>query len=265
MFLICHVYPYWKCKLIEIFNIKQLLSEARQLLDKLENYLQRTCAIIHNFEWHLRHENNSCTQVPIQLNHPQQRATLLIGLSQLALETSFPASGVIQFGLSAHPSPLLPSESLPLLPSKKQCDPNQLLDKLHIRLGHDAVRSICCHTDHKPENAWITCQPGLHKPVFPSVVRPLWLFHAPKRLPIHNDRPCFHGPLELARHERITTNWWNDALVQRDYYQAQSNRGLIWIFRELKTNDWYIHGIFWQSLNSSLCFRIKCKLWFRNY
>ena len=39
---------------------------------------------------------------------------------------------------------------------------------------------------------------------------------------------------------------WGDSkcFVQRDYYQAQSNRGPIWIYRELETGDWYIHGIF---------------------
>ena len=228
----------------EISEVEQLLPESKRLLARLEQYLQRSCAAINHFEWRLQHESHSCTQIPIRLNRPQQRTTLLLDLAQLALETSFPTEGVTQFALYAHPLPLSQLENMSLLPSTEPCEPDQLLDQLYTRLGHRAVRSICCHPDHKPENAWISCQPGVHKPVFPSAVRPLWLFHAPRPLLIQNGRPCFHGPLELSRHERIVTNWWNETPVQRDYYQAQSSRGPIWVYRELETGDWYIHGIF---------------------
>ena len=84
-------------------EVEQLLPEAKRLLARLEQYLQRSCAAINHFEWRLQHESHSCTQVPIRLNRPQQRTTLLIGLSQLALEASLPIEGVIQFALYAHP------------------------------------------------------------------------------------------------------------------------------------------------------------------
>ncbi|MDP6417358.1 MAG: hypothetical protein QGG54_20340, partial [Gammaproteobacteria bacterium] len=225
----------------EISEVEQLLPESKRLLARLEQYLQRSCAVINHFEWRLQHESHSCTQVPIRLNRPQQRTTLLLDLAQLALETSFPTEGVTQFALYAHPLPLSQLENMSLLPSTEPCEPDQLLDQLYTRLGQRAVRSIGCHPDHKPENAWISCQPGMHKPVFPSAARPLWLFRSPRPLITQNGRPCFHGPLELSRHERIVANWWNETPVQRDYYQAQSNRGPIWIYRELKTGHWYIH------------------------
>ena len=56
---------------------------------------------------------------------------------------------------------------------------------------------------------------------YPSAVRPLWLFRSPRPLLIQHGQPCFHGSLELSRHERIVANWWNETPIQRDYYQAQ--------------------------------------------
>ena len=42
-------------------------------------------------------------------------------------------------------------------------------------------------------------------------------------------------------------NWWNETSIQRDYYQAQSNRGPIWVYRELETGrlvyPWYLLAI----------------------
>jgi protein ImuB len=229
----------------EVFEVAQLLPEAKHLLAQLEQYLQRSSATIHYFEWHLQYGSHSYAQVvPVRLNRLRQRTTLLIGLSQLALEASFPTRGVTQFTLYAHPFSLAQVENMPLLPSTAPCELDLLLDLLYIRLGYHAVRGICCHPDHKPENAWISCEPGTHKPVLPPTVRPLWLFHSPRLLPIQNGQPSFHGPLKLSRHERIVANWWQEAPVRRDYYQAQSNQGMIWIFRDLKTGNWYIHGIF---------------------
>ena len=95
----------------EMSKVEQLLPETKRLLEKLELYLQRSCAAIYHFEWRLQDDIHSCTQVPVRLNRLWQQTTLLIGLSQLALESSFPTGKVTQLALYAHPLPLTQLEN----------------------------------------------------------------------------------------------------------------------------------------------------------
>ncbi|MFN9720732.1 MAG: hypothetical protein ACK58L_18720 [Planctomycetota bacterium] len=49
----------------------------------------------------------------------------------------------------------------------------------------------------------------------------------------------FEGP------ERLQTGWWTDFPCHRDYYRVSTNSGsLLWIFRNLQTGTWFLHGIF---------------------
>ena len=45
--------------------------------------------------------------------------------------------------------------------------------------------------------------------------------------------------------ERIQTAWWTDHPCHRDYYQVMAGTGVrLWIFRDLHSNLWFLHGIF---------------------
>jgi protein ImuB len=45
--------------------------------------------------------------------------------------------------------------------------------------------------------------------------------------------------------ERIETGWWRGGCVRRDYYQVETTRGeRYWLFRELNTGRWFLHGMF---------------------
>ncbi len=45
--------------------------------------------------------------------------------------------------------------------------------------------------------------------------------------------------------ERIETSWWRTRCVRRDYYQVETAGGArFWLFRELNTGSWYLHGSF---------------------
>jgi protein ImuB len=49
----------------------------------------------------------------------------------------------------------------------------------------------------------------------------------------------FWGP------ERIETGWWEGPTVRRDYYRAETDSGnLWWIYRDLRTGEWFLHGRF---------------------
>ncbi len=131
----------------------------------------------------------------------------------------------------------------------RQGDPGLLLATLRARLGHDAVRCLATHPDHRPERAWRWTEPlaadrsAPPDPYsLPSSPRPLWLLPTP--------RPMARPPAEslLAGPERIEAGWWDGpgAEVQRDYFVARGHDDcLVWIFQErLPPHGWFVHGYF---------------------
>ena len=67
-----------------------------------------------------------------------------------------------------------------------------------------------------------------------------------RRLRERGDRPWQQGGLEiLDGPERIESGWWDDADCRRDYYLARHSAGpRLWIFRDLVSGAWYLHGLF---------------------
>ncbi|MEZ5739233.1 MAG: DNA polymerase Y family protein [Burkholderiaceae bacterium] len=79
--------------------------------------------------------------------------------------------------------------------------------------------------------------------------RPLWLLREPRPLSERNNRPWLQGTLTvLAGPERIETGWWDNHLVQRDYFVAEDDdHHLYWIYRERQPradSGWFVHGRF---------------------
>jgi protein ImuB len=59
----------------------------------------------------------------------------------------------------------------------------------------------------------------------------------------------YQGQVErIQRHwgpERIETAWWRGPSVRRDYYRVEVAAGRrFWLFRELRTGRWFLHGHF---------------------
>ena len=86
--------------------------------------------------------------------------------------------------------------------------------------------------------------------------RPLHLESQPRPLVVMSVAP--EGPPARFRHaghdqpivrtwgpERIETGWWQGGCVRRDYYQVETAGGQrYWLFRELNTGRWFLHGTF---------------------
>ncbi len=132
-----------------------------------------------------------------------------------------------------------------------------LLARLRARLGADAVQGLALVPEHRPERAWRflpdplatrampdSLPPGGHGPAHRE--RPVWLLPTAEPLAEVSGHPVWRGALRLERGpERIETGWWDGGDIRRDYYLA-SNRGgaLLWIYRDLRSRAWYLHGIF---------------------
>ena len=135
-----------------------------------------------------------------------------------------------------------------------------LIDRLSNRLGREAVVRALPQADAQPELA-VRYEPlagaraSKSKQQFKPLPRPLRLETAP--IPIEVLAVAPYGPpsqfhyqcdYRITRHwgpERIQTGWWRGRYVQRDYYRVETAEGKrFWIFRELRSGNWFLHGAF---------------------
>ncbi len=133
----------------------------------------------------------------------------------------------------------------------------KLIDRLHARLGTQAVYGLRVGADHRPEFAsaqhdvtpqYLRRKTGDFQAKFKKCApRPSFLLQRPRALFLRDGAPSYHGPLTLlTAPERIQSGWWDDAPVERDYFLARNEEGtLCWIFRALnEPGSWYLHGFF---------------------
>ena len=132
----------------------------------------------------------------------------------------------------------------------------QLINMMTARLGPDSCYTLSTVSDHRPELSWSKEQPGqTNNPIKPSKQmdsdeeenpRPLLLLKAPKRIPEKNRSPDSLETLKILRGpERIDVGWWDNHPVARDYFIARDSSGALhWIYYDLSSDKWYLHGIF---------------------
>jgi protein ImuB len=150
-----------------------------------------------------------------------------------------------------------------------------LLDRLAVRLGTEAVVRPQHVSDHQPECAFRyesvvkrtadsssrgsgiepprRLKPAAHNAVAP---RPLRLSARPLpivAMSVVPDGPPIafryrgkqHAIAEAIGPERIETGWWRGPHVRRDYYRVVTEDGLrCWLFRDRVREQWLLHGWF---------------------
>jgi protein ImuB len=154
-----------------------------------------------------------------------------------------------------------------------------LVERLRVRLGHEAVYGLQVLAGHRPENAWGRAEPGPvgeaaphgasalnaagrsaaanrvgtrprvsgRVPPWGAFRRPLWLLAAPQELEEIEGVPRRRGALRFFGDvERIETGWWDGGEIGRDYYTVFDIYGVqLWIFRErADPHRWFLHGMF---------------------
>lgn len=163
----------------------------------------------------------------------------------------------------------LPEHTNSLLPDERSSgEPlHYFIERVASKLGAQAIRRPLLRADHRPEatQRWISAaQPHAAQasayPVEKSSLhtfRPAWLMAEPLPLLVRDDKPFYHGPLQLVQGpERLEASLLVDAQperenapepVARDYFMAwNAHAGLLWIFRERLVTQpgWYLHGLF---------------------
>jgi protein ImuB len=254
-----------------------LLAVVAPLLEELGEFLQaRQCGVV-TLECRLRHRNVPPTRCVLRLAAPladpaQIAALLGEKLSALVLPEPVRACELRSGALVAR---VLDSGGLwrgGEHGGGVGAQGVDLIERLRVRLGVEAVYGLRVVDDHRAEAAWVTTstiQSGLQNDpvrnaVNPSLEargspswrsasgqdhfasgsevdnrggvdrRPLWLLSVPRLLSERNGLPRRRGALRLlGEAERIETGWWDGGEVARDYYTAVDIRGArLWVFRE---------------------------------
>ena len=152
----------------------------------------------------------------------------------------------------------------------------QLIERLCVRLGEDAIGQPQLLESHVPERAFrsgfgarvsgigsnqdalaLTRYPN-PEPRNPSS-RPLQLLPDPTEIAVmvspsddRDGRPILFrrgGEVHELRHavgpERISGEWWRGHDKTRDYFDVEDHQGRrFWVFRVNETGKWYVHGCF---------------------
>lgn len=125
---------------------------------------------------------------------------------------------------------------------------NTLIDRLASRLGPGALFRLSASESLWPEAAsqLIPVTDTSYSAPVIAGERPLWLLPEPAPIREHDKKLFWQKPLQLLRGpERIEGPLTESLEVKRDYYIAQESDGrLCWIFRELHSGRWFVHGLF---------------------
>lgn len=108
------------------------------------------------------------------------------------------------------------------------------LERIAARLGDDALWTPALGDEHRPERAQNPRSESAGDAPASARQRPLWLLDTPRALPpqIIDERP-----------ERIESGWWDGEHQTRDYYWHDGARGRGWIFRDRRSEQWFLHGL----------------------
>ncbi|MBV1790252.1 DNA polymerase Y family protein [Marinobacterium sp. D7] len=223
----------------EVIHSQALLFPLRRLLAALEGYLSQRQQKVSQICLKLTLRDGS-TQL-FRLGHAGGSASAAhwLDLCRLRLEREQLRGPVLALQLSAEESESDEKINGDLFAStRSQGSMDELISRLCSRLGADAVRPLQYHADHRPESVLSGRFCSRETPPV-AMKRPGWLLERPQYLPTVQRRrlELLSGP------ERISSGWWEQAVV-RDYFVARWPDGRCgWLFRE-PDGRWFIHGWF---------------------
>ncbi|MFN3238189.1 MAG: Y-family DNA polymerase [Pseudomonadales bacterium] len=249
----------------DVNNLSSLAFPINRLLGELTEFLTQRQYWVSHLTWQLSHRARSERRsISVQLAAPVNNLKMFLALTQLKLDQVDDVQEVDQIALKVtrffpageNSDDLFAGRGFEqqLVTHTTTDQQNQLLNMLNAKLGADACFGLSEQNDHRPEKAWGKVKPGSKdywqpQPVVSNNSRPGFLLPTPRALQVIDNKPYLAGQLTLLKGpERIDFGWWDQPVgkpLTRDYYIArQKQGGLVWIFKYLAAERWYLHGIF---------------------
>ena len=250
-----------------------LLFLASRQLKLLQAWLRARCqgVVACQFTWLLDERRHALTRGDMVLQTAQATQDMA-HLQRLLAERL----NQIELPAPAHTLQLrslrceaLPEHTPSLLPEERHTgEPlHYFIERVASKLGAQAIQRPLRRIDHRPEatQSWISAASLAATPAPASMAaesmlhtfRPAWLMAEPLPLLVRDDKPYYHGPLQLIQGpERLEASCLVHAQLEsegvpesvaRDYFIAWNvHAGLLWIFRQrlVAQPGWYLHGLF---------------------
>ncbi len=237
-----------------IINSDMLLFPMQRLLIELSHFLTVRQLHCRKMSWLLYSFNKQEKIIDIELLCPQNEYKNFLALTRLKLESLTVTEPIETLILETENFATAELKTQDLFSDlQEQVDTSKLLDKLSARLGSSIFYGIKTSDEHLPEYAWQTVNDQelirfehiSAKKCEPESTRPLWLLKQPALL--KNDKRSLYwkGRLTLLNGpERFDSQWWKPR-QRRDYFIARHENGsLYWVYRDLKSRQWYLQGVF---------------------
>ncbi len=225
----------------EIDNLTVLRFPLKRLFGELADELRRRQLALPRLQLRLLHRQRSATEITLTAAANEHRSDAWQQLCELQLQRLTLFAPIIEIELIGQQLQPQQLHSERLLAGGGPDDAAlRLLAQLQARLGHDKVRSIQCHSSHRPEQANRIVAGGdggdrrLADELAPP--RPLWLLPQPQAIDV--------GLFTLLRGpERLESGWWQAEAMARDYFVGQRRDGaLAWLYHD--QHGWFVHGWF---------------------
>lgn len=263
-----------------VVDAASIAAVGRRLLPQLLTPLRRRGRGVTRLLAELSGEFHSLDRFVIGLLRPTLDLEHLLGLLQLRLESFRVRQPIVAVRFAVLEEAALPIQQQVLFsdlaPPAESHAWTSLVERLAGRLGNDAVVRVRILSDHQPERAWRPV-PWLkesrkavqRKPppprksrspaedVFPAKLpRPTLLLPRPAPIRVFSvapqgyprtfeNRGAEHRVVKSWGPERIETGWWRGPSVRRDYFRVATSEGIrCWLFRDLRSGRWFLHGWF---------------------
>jgi protein ImuB len=263
--------------LAQVENAQALTFVGKRMLLELTAWLTALQAGLRAFTFYAYHDDHAPTEIHIELAQASRETARLNLLLRERLEK-------ISLPQAAHTLALICTDVVSLLNQNDQLFPHpaqtqeslaRLVERLQGKLGKGTVQQLLVAQDHRPETAYkiisvtnldhLTASTKKTEHKLQQLMdndvsthylpRPLWLMDQPIAITEKNHRPWYHSSLQLlAGPERIEGGWWDNDLVQRDYFIGSDENGVLyWLYRTRATVDqqapsspaqWYMQGVF---------------------
>ncbi|KFZ31021.1 hypothetical protein IDSA_08105 [Pseudidiomarina salinarum] len=233
--------------LSEVSNWPQLLFPLKRLLQQLEVFLQIRQLSLRGLTLQAYHRDRPPTKVRVNFAHAVWQQQDLLNLCQLQLENYKLTHPALELSVQAGALEPRTATAGTLIHGDPDSDDHattaarplgELVSRLQARLGAAAVQVPMPVTDWRPERAH-QCQPWREQQASAgtaSLPRPLWLLPEPQAT------ESKHWQLQWGP-ERISSGWWDDQAVQRDYFIAlDEHQRQGWIYQS--EYGWFLHGWF---------------------
>jgi protein ImuB len=225
----------------EVKNTEALLFPLRRMLQEFAGYLRARDTGTQRFTIRFGHRLSPVTELRVGSSAPDRSADRFLALVRERMQNIELPEPTVSLSLYADQfaSPTALQTDLLNRSVMQTEDLSHTLDRIAMRVGDENVHGVRPAADHRPEYSWISAPPETAVPNLQFADRPLWLLPEPRSLESSAIPGIASGP------ERIEAGWWNDGDVQRDYYVVHMSNGPdLWVFKDLQTSNWYLHG-FW--------------------